>query len=66
VEWWASSRGGNQPVQKREAAPMPRRRRRGLSGADRASTAAAWRLSAHTAGVVHATRLHAGTEDREV
>ncbi len=44
-----------------------RRRRRGLSGADRAAAAAAWRLSAHgTGGVVCAIRLHAGTEDRQV
>jgi hypothetical protein len=44
-----------------------RRHRRGLSGADRAAAAAAWRLSAHrTGGVVCAIRLHAGTEDREV
>ena len=44
-----------------------RRRRRDLSGADRAAAAAAGRLSAHrTGGVVCAIRLHAGTEDREV
>ena len=44
-----------------------RRRRRGLSGADRGEAPAAWRLPAYrTRGVVCAIRLHTGPQDREV